>query len=323
MSYKEEQPMDYIKRALGIEVVRESWKGQSGLPYYLLNEYDFEAVTVGSCQCLFLRPKTDLAATNTIRKHLRKIRELTRSTIVFDLQTITRQRRASFIDAKIPFVVSGKQLYLPFLGAMLHERCDSDISVSTVLEKLMPSSQMLLLTFLIGKNKELYLSDAANRFGISAMSISRAATQLERTGLVIKRNDGVRKYIVSDATPSFLFEKARPHLINPVRKTVYIDNGEISSDMFLSGLSALSEASMLNPPHPKVMGTIRNDKELNGVGAQLIDGDVQSVLHIWRYDPRLISGTNGIDALSLLMCLSDTDDERVEQALEELLREVL
>jgi DNA-binding MarR family transcriptional regulator len=315
--------MDYIKGTLGLEVVRENWGRRSELPYYLLREYDFEAGAIGGCPCLFLRPRADLATINTIKKHLGKLRELTDDTIVFELRTITRQRKSSFIDARIPFVVSGKQLYLPFLGAMLQERCDSGQPVPQAPERLMPSSQMLLFTFLLGKNAALYLSGAASRFGISAMSISRAAAQLERSGLVVRRNDGVRKYIVSDTTPASLFERARPYLINPVRKTLYIDNGEVSVDMFPSGLSALSDVSMLNPPYPKVMGTARSDKGLDGISTQMIDSDAQSVLHIWRYDPRLISGTDGVDALSLLMSMSGTDDERIEQALEELLREAM
>jgi hypothetical protein len=56
---------------------------------------------------------------------------------------------------------------------------------------------------------------------------------------------------------------------------------------------------------------------------QLIDSDAQSILHVWRYDPRLISGTNRPDALSLHVSLSGTADERIEQALEKLIQEVL
>jgi predicted DNA-binding transcriptional regulator len=315
--------MDYIKKTLGLEIERRDWKGQSQLPYYLLHEYDFEAVTIGNCQCLFLKPKATIATTNNIKKHLKSLKKLTDRMIVFELRAITRQRKASLVEAKIPFVIPGKQLYLPFLGAVLQERGDSEQDTFLASQKLMPSSQTLLFAFLLGKNKLLYLSDAAKQFGISAMSISRAASQLEQIGLVTKKSEGVRKYIVSDTMPKLLFEEAKTYLINPVRKTVYIDNDEILPDMFSSGLTALSDISILNPPLPKTIGTAQSAKGLKGISTQLINGDTQSILHVWRYDPRLISGTDKVDALSLSVSLSGIDDERVEQALEALLREVL
>ena len=65
--------------------------------------------------------------------------------IVFELTAISRQRRKSFIDAKIAFVVPEKQIYLPFLGSFLTERCDSEGLVPAT-EKLQPSAQMMLFS---------------------------------------------------------------------------------------------------------------------------------------------------------------------------------
>jgi hypothetical protein len=313
--------MEYIKEALGVECTRKRWRGQAKLPYFLLNEYGFETVVIDKQECLFLKPKGGLAPVNTIKKHLKRLREQAACPTVFELEGITKQRKASFIEAKIPFVVPGKQLYLPFIGAILSER-NNTVSPTAYKEKLMPSSQMLLFAFLLGGNQPIYLSDAAKRFGITAMSISRAAGQLVQTGLVEKRSQGVRKFIDSGIEAKALFELAGPHLINPVRKELFISKNELKPEMFPAGLSALSGVSLLNPPAVPVFGTTENEKDFKTASTDLIDSETFAALQVWRYDPRRISQNDNVDALSLYMSLAGNHDERIEQALEKLLQEV-
>lgn len=314
--------MEYITKILGIKVARIEWEQASQLPYFLQNKYSFEFVKLGDTVCIFLKPISELETINVIKKHLMKLREIYDGFVVFELDAITRQRRASFIEAKIAFVVPGKQVYLPFIGAHLQDRCDSDEAITPVLEKLQPSAQMLLFAFIIGKNKPMYLSEMTKRFHFSAMTISRAANQLIQTGWISKRNEGTQKLIVSELTPQDLYRKVKPYLINPVRKTVFISRTEITSEMFHSGLSALADRSMLNPPMPEVWGIVKSDKLISGFSTHLIDAEKQCVLELWKYDPRLICRDGKIDTLSLLASLKDITDERVEQMLEDMLNKV-
>ena len=314
--------MEYITETLGVNVARAEWKQADKLPHFLLNEYRFEAVSIGGTQCLFLKPATELSAINVIKKHLKRLREICKWPVVFELPAITRQRRTSFIEAKIAFVVPRKQIYLPFMGVQLQDRCDSETAITPVLERLQPSAQMLLFAFIIRKNKPMYLSDMTKWFGFSAMTISRAANQLTQVGLASKNSDGVKKVLVSDMTPQALYQKAKPYLINPVRKTVYISRTVITPEMFRAGLSAIADRSMLNPPMPEVWGTVQSEKAISNAGARLIDAEKQCALELWKYDPRLICGDGKADALSLAVSLKDVADERVEQMLDEILTEV-
>lgn len=315
-------PVDYIKKILGVEVERSEWTQTSRLPYFLANEYRFESVWLGDVQCLFLKPAGELGTINMLKKHLKRLREVCDRPVVFELQTITRQRRTSFIEARIAFVVPGKHIYLPFMGIQLQERCDSEAIVEPVLEKLQPSAQMLLFTFILGKNKAMYLSKMTKQIGFSAMTISRAANQLAQMQLISKSNDGVQKVLTSALTPEELFRKAALYLINPVRRVVYVNRSELSSRLFPTGLSALADMSMLSPPVPEVWGTTESVGRFSGASARLIDTDTQCALELWKYDPRLISGNDRVDVLSLAASLNDVTDERVEQALQETLRKV-
>lgn len=314
--------MEYITEILGIEVTRVEWEQAKTLPYFLQNKYSFESVKLGDTKCIFIKPISELETINVIKKHLKRLREICDWLVVFELDAITRQRRASFIEAKVAFVVPDKQIYLPFIGVHLQERCDRDEAITPVLEKLQPSAQMLLFAFIIGKNKPMYLSEMTKRFHFSAMTISRAANQLTQTGLISKRNDRVQKLLVSELTPQELYRKLKPYLINPVRKTIYISRTEITAEMFHAGLSALADRSMLNPPMPEVWGMVQSEKLISNAGAHLIDAEKQCALELWKYDPRLICGDGKADALSLSFSLKDITDERVEQMLNDMLNKV-
>jgi hypothetical protein len=47
------------------------------------------------------------------------------------------------------------------------------------------------------------------------------------------------------------------------------------------------------------------------------------VIELWRYDPCLLSQSNSVDRLSLYLSFEAADDERIEAALEELLKGML
>ena len=117
-----------------------------------------------------------------------------------------------------------------------------------------------------------------------------------------------------------LYQKAVPYLIQPVRTTVFIEKSAVTRDMFPAGLSALSEMSMLNPPAVETWGTVGG--KIKGSAQKLIDSEKQCALQLWRYDPRRISQTGGVDVLSLAASLADDMDERVEQCIEEILEKV-
>lgn len=106
-----------------------------------------------------------------------------------------------------------------------------------------------------------------------------------------------------------------------MKKTVYINKDLIEPEMFQAGQSALAEISMINPPAIQTYGYVGRLDWLD-INDQLIDTDRQCRLELWKYDPRKISGDHYIDVLSLAMSLSDEQDERIEQCIEDMLQKV-
>ena len=313
--------MEYIQRVLGLDVVRTNWEGRQKLHYFMLEAYRFDEVNIDGLSCLFVKPQDKLAPMSALKKHIDILRKQIDWPVVFELEEISSYRKTAFIERRIPFAVPGRQLYLPFIGVVQRERGDAEPSDASV-EKLIPSAQMLLFYLILENCRDIFVSEAARRFDMTPMSISRAAIQLERAGLVRRESRGVRKYMISDDEPEDLFKKARPILINPVRKVVFIKRDDMREGLFDAGLSALSKRGMLNPPAAAVYGTVQSDTAFKTRMNELIDDSGYAVLEIWKYDPTLITRENEADPLSLYMSLAHIKDERVEQALEDMLKEL-
>lgn len=311
--------MEFIEKILGIKVFRKHWDKNTSIPYFLSGRYGIEKVLLDQYPCLFIRPLNGLDAVSSIKKHIKKLQEIESISVVLELENISHHRMQSFIDEKIPFVVSGKLLFLPFIGAYIQERFSPMVKI---IEKIQPSTQLLLFYFIYNKSKPLYTNLAIEKLGFSPMTITRAVRQLEETGLVTVTKNGVNKIIASNLTGRKLFEKAKPYLINPIRRKVYIGKSDLNTHMAKAGILALSEMTMLNPSFLNTYAIesqyTSGLKTLN----ELFDAQNQVELELWKYDP-LIFGSNGcVDPLSLSMTLSDETDERVELMIEELLNKL-
>ena len=211
--------------------------------------------------------------------------------------------------------MEGKQIYLPFMGAYLQERCDAQAPVG---ERLTPSAQLLLMYYIYGGEEYMNTSAAVHALGLTATSISRASRQLVELGLLRSERHGVDKVITAGCGMEELWEKALPMLLNPVRKTIYVSRTD-GEQLLLSGYSALSEYSMLNPPALPCCAVYRNHPWSVRETDQLVNAQTQMMAELWRYDPGIFAKGRCVDVLSLSLSLRDDPDERVEGAVEEML----
>jgi len=119
-----------------------------------------------------------------------------------------------------------------------------------------------------------------------------------------------------------LFDKAKPYLMNPVRKRLYVEYEDLPEGLPISGYSALSELTMLGSMETETFAFFGKADGLSGADT-LVDNLVQAEVEIWRYDPTLLSKVpNVVDALSLVASLPPDNDPRVEQSIDELLSNV-
>ena len=310
--------MEYLNKVLGIEVVYMNGKFEH-LPNFIVTRYRLQRVSMNGQGVIFLYPKTELEQVEVLKKQIARIQKNENLPVVLVLNELSFRQKEYLIREKIPFIVEGRQIYLPFMALYLQERCNAEKKPR---EEILPSAQMLLLHFIYGGAQELSTSQAAKDLELTPTSISRASRQLEEMGLLHIRKAGVQRILYSEDSPKMLFQKTGDTLLNPVKRTVYIPKELVGTDLLESGYSALAEYSMLNAPNVRCYAAERISQWKDVMTNSLQNSQVQVVVEMWRYNPRKLSMRNAVDELSLALALREDADERVEEAVEEMLNEL-
>ena len=309
--------MDILKDIFGLQVEYERWNKQGALPMYIAGSYDFLIAILNGCRWIVLSPTEELVTIPALKKQIKRIQEIENVPVVIKLPSISPYKRKKMIANGVSFI-TGKQVFLPFLGMFLAQESESFLEVN----KLMFSTQQLALMYLYNNSKKLYVSRATRKLPFTAMTMSRAVKQLEATRLFYTTRDGVNKVIESHYSGQELFEKIKEYMTSPVRKIGYLNKTEITADMVLAGDSALAEMTMLNPNRVMTYAVYTKFFDKGKLVNELIDPYEQVRVELWEYDPRLFSEDNMADRLSVVLSLAENEDERVEEAIEELLEGV-
>ena len=307
--------MEYLNKVLGIEVVYMNGKFEH-LPNFIVTRYRLQRVSMNGQGVIFLYPKTELEQVEVLKKQIARIQKNENLPVVLVLNELSFRQKEYLIREKIPFIVEGRQIYLPFMALYLQERCNAEKKPR---EEILPSAQMLLLHFIYGGAQELSTSQAAKDLELTPTSISRASRQLEEMGLLHIRKAGVQRILYSEDSPKMLFQKTGDTLLNPVKRTVYIPKELVGTDLLESGYSALAEYSM---PNVRCYAAERISQWKDVMTNSLQNSQVQVAVEMWRYNPRKLSMRNAVDELSLALALREDADERVEEAVEEMLNEL-
>jgi hypothetical protein len=303
-----------LTNIFGIPIKYEQWNKENYLPLYIAESYDFQTAMVDTQRCIMLTLKDEIATIPALRKHIKRIQEVDNVPVVFVLSTVSSYRRKSLIENKIPFVTD-KQVYLPFMGTLLVEQNEPEKEV----HKFMFSTQQLaLLYFYVGKQR-LYMAEATKNLPFTAMTLSRAVKQLEAVGLFAVTKDGVNKVIEAKYDKTLLFEKIKRYCSSPVRTVGYLEKANLTDDMVLAGETALSEMTMLNPDRVVTYAIYHKLFDKKQLIKELVDPDKQIRLEVWEYDPKQFTNGNVADSLSVVLSLIGSEDERIEEAIAEML----
>ena len=125
-------------------------------------------VSMNERKMIFLYPKTELEQIEVLKKHIARIKKNNNLPVVLVLKELSPRQKEYLIREKIPFIVEGKQIYLPFMAVCLQERCSAEKKPR---EEILPSAQMLLLHFIDGGAQELSTSQAAKDLELTPTSI--------------------------------------------------------------------------------------------------------------------------------------------------------
>lgn len=239
--------------------------------------------------------------------------------VAFRLISAHNNLRKGLIEQGVYFILSNQYVYLP--GLLLNERIKRRNNPE---ESFSPVAQYLLLYYLLNKKiEEFTIQEIQPRTPYNYLAVSRAIKELEDKEIFEVYKDWKTKLISSPITREELWEKAQPFLSSPVKKTVYAE--KIGSGKFyMSGITALSHYSFLNPDEQQTVAIWEKDFENNNnTYSDLDDFDSGYKIEIWKYAPYLGSWQDEyVDKLSLFLSLKDDNDPRVEKELETIINKI-
>lgn len=304
-----------IDHIFGLSIRYEPWDKKSILPLYIVSNYQFYTAYIENIRCIVIKPIDELPTLPSLKKQIQKIRVIDDVPVVLYSKTISFYRRKSLLENHIPFMTD-KQVFLPFIGTLLVDEKETE----KIKDKFVYSTQLLFLAYMYNHEKKVYVSDLSKSLPFSAMTLSRAVKQLDMTDLFSVYKDGVNKVIESKYSYKELFDRIQHYLLTPVRQVGYMDQSLVTDHMVLSGESALSEMSMLNPSHIRTYAVYEKDFDNSQLIDELIDPDVQVKVEIWAYNPQLFTHTNIADTLSIVLSFKENKDERIEKIIEDILK---
>lgn len=309
--------MNWVMKELGLHIEYERWNKQDRLPLYIADSYQFQLAIIEGHRCIVLSPTEELVTMPALRKQIQKVQEIENIPVVIKLPWISSYRRNSLLQNKIPFMTK-KQVYFPFIYAYL----TNENQEQTEIKKFMFSTQLLVLLYLYGNSRKLYMSDITTQLPFSAMTVSRAVKQLELVGLFKVTKDGVCKVIEADYDHRELFQRLKGYLSTPVCKVGYIEKKNVTEEMVFAGETVLAEETRLNPNRVMTYAVYGKEFDKRLLMNELVDPKQQVRLELWEYNPRQFSDGKVADKLSVALSFLETKDERIEEAVEQLVESV-
>ena len=312
----------YLKENIDDHTQIKPWPEMNNLPVFLKSIYRFYEMTILNTRCVLLEILDETPGIDTIQKQIKRIGELTNKQVVLYYKEISIYRRKSLIKNRISFVIEDGQMFLPFLSLDLKK--EPQIKKKTKVTAFSTSTQIAYLYFLYNKNVVLNTTEFAEKLGFSLMTASRALNDLYDAKLLTYITSGKtgrsKKYQrISD--PEY-FKVGKALMKTPVKKIVYVRR--MPEDGLIAGLEALSDLTMINPPRHLVRAISQKQFDIANLkiirNTDIIKDESLVELEIWTNDPKQFTDNNYVDYMSLYASLREIKDERIEQALEEILR---
>ncbi len=310
---------EFIEKSIGMTVTIEDVDYSGKLPMIYSSLYDFKVAKIQNISWIIATPKEKINLSQ-LRKNHRQIEKLLDMRCALYLKNISSYSKNTMIAEGMPFIIEGKEIYIPFLGILLNSVSERNIKP---VQKLSFLTQKMIITAIYDDWNEVTVTKAAEKLVISKMSASRCFDEIEFFDMPITGTKGKSRVISIPDDRKELWSSIEGYMRNPVISTFYIKD-----DMNLpikGGMSALAEFSLISDN--KYPTYIVAKKDINSLGLKSRQMDhkidepgcvVQEVGYIVPFVKECL-----IDPLSLLLSLSDYEksDERIGIAVSEILEE--
>jgi hypothetical protein len=316
----------YIAAATGAAPVIEPLPAGvlAALPLYLERRFEIRRMHLFGQPVLIAmadaREKPDLAQ---LARQREALVEKLGSPVVLVLPQIMSYERKRLIEKRIPFIVPGRQMYLPMFMTDLRETFAAP--VRTQAKTISWVAQVIVLRHLLLHDMtECPLSQIAHLFGYTPMAITQAVDELAALRLCERVRLGRVKTIQFQAAPREIWQTALPRMRSPVKKSLLARKLDTGSGRLLhAGMTALADRTNLASTTIETFAVrdseIRTLLDEGRIETCPLEEDAVAIVEAWSYMPELLTQGPAVDPLSLYLCFTKDPDERVQLALEQLL----
>lgn len=311
---------------LGISIHMTEWKEAENLPLYLSKGNEFQMAELsGICFLLAAPCSGTLRNVREARTLKRKLESISGVSVIFLLNQIDRVARDALIKARIEFAALPNQAYLPSLGILLTNKRNRKRAVVAP-ESFTVSDQMLYLFLQYNGTGQFTKSQAAEYLHMPTATMTRASEHLEALGLLSSQKEGREILIRASLQGYDYYQKAKPYLISPVLKSFFTAPDDLQGMFTSSGETLLSARRDLASPRYKTFAVYKKNliwQKLMPLDTDWQDTNDRIKIEVWKYDPKLFAFSDGVDPVSLARTFDGIYDERLEDAVLQMLKENL
>lgn len=309
---------DYLEKTLRQKVnINKTEYLNDKLPLVFRGRYFFYKVETNGSPWIAIQPKSEVGLV-MLRKDHARIEKASGLNCAIFLEKTTFYIKEKLMEEGIPFVIEGKQMYLPFIGYLLSNKNEREIAPVHLISYL---TQRIIFVSIYEKWENITVSEAAVRLGVTKMSVSRCFDEMEYLNVNILGMKGKSRVITVPTDIKKLWDDMQAVWRNPV-----IARYELKDDIGLekkAGISALCEYSLLSDNKYPTYAITK--KEITGSGikkmkqahpAEEIGCVVLELGYFIDFENKALQ-----DPLSVALSLTEAEkqDERVNISTNEML----
>jgi len=308
----------FIDKLLKTNSVVTDYTGWDQLPLMIQKGYDLHVVNTDGIAYLTAQPTADQRLPEIYRQHV-QMEHLTGMHCVIYFPEARAYLADLLVDYGIPFVIQGKQIYLPFLGMMLKK--EREIRPCS---QLSFAAQKLLLTAMYEKWQNVSVTECAARLDFSKMTVSRCFDEIEAMEIPYVNQKRNRRILNMPEDPMEAYYELKEYFRTPlIREFGLKEIPDWANTKPLSGMSALCHYTMLEDIGPLTIAVRKREvKDLRLSDSAVKYGEnpkcvIQEIGYITAYGDGTVLDPVSV---SMLITKQDLEDPRVEKAINEMIK---
>lgn len=313
---------EFLEKSLRQNVIMtENKELYKKLPLVYRGRYDIFIVETNGVLWMAIQPKDDVGLV-LLRRDRNCVEKMTGLNCAIFLERTTFYIKEKLMEEGIPFVIDGKQIFLPFIGYLLSKSNERELPPVHLISFL---TQKMLLVAIYERWIEMKVSDAAKRLEVSTKSASRCFDELEYLNIGVLGMKGKSRVINIPDDRKQLWQQIESVLRNPViRRFILREDMKFEKK---AGISALCEYSLLSDNAYPTYAVTKKELKASGVKEKKQASELEQigcvVLELGYFIDFLGKGLQDPLSVALSQTREEQKEERVDISINEMLEEYI